>query len=128
MAMDCKPGASSMSPMLSRQLSTWQTIRMPWVRYLILRSTEEISIEKLAQTIIMLTESQSSIHYIPYDEAYAPGFEDMRRRVPSIEKISRLIGFKPRYNLNQTLSHVIEYEREQFDRDTAKDSRDPSLG
>ena len=91
-------------------------------------STEEISIEKLAQTIIRLIGSQSSIHYIPYDEAYAPGFEDMRRRVPSIDKISRLIGFEPRYNLNQTLSHVIQYEREQFDRDTAKDSRDPSLG
>ena len=48
---------------------------------------EEITINALAERIIALTGSRSTIQHIPYDEAYAPGFEDMRRRVPCIEKI-----------------------------------------
>lgn len=74
-------------------------------------STEEVSIHELAHRVIDLTDSASEIQYIPYDQAYAPGFEDMRRRVPSIEKIRRLIGFQPTYSLNQILESVIAYER-----------------
>jgi UDP-glucose 4-epimerase len=74
-------------------------------------STTEISIYELAQKITALTGSKSSIELVPYDEAYAPGFEDMHRRVPSIEKISHLIGYKPRYSLEDTLRRVIEYEQ-----------------
>ena len=48
---------------------------------------------------------------MPYDAAYGPGFEDMQRRVPSIEKMNRLIGYAPRCSLDDTLRRVIEYER-----------------
>jgi hypothetical protein len=64
--------------------------------------------------VIVLTRSQSGIQFIPYDQAYAPGFEDMRRRVPSIEKISRLTGYQPSYTLDEMLESVIFYERDQL--------------
>jgi UDP-glucose 4-epimerase len=75
-----------------------------------LGSTEEITIRGLAERIIALTNSRSTIQYLPYDEAYAPGFEDMRRRVPSIEKIRDLIGYQARCSLDDSLRKVIEFE------------------
>jgi UDP-glucose 4-epimerase len=77
-------------------------------------STQEINILELANKVIDLTGSTSEIQFIPYAEAYAPGFEDMRRRVPSIEKVKKLIGFSPEYSLDDTLSRVIAYERKQL--------------
>src|SRR5579859_5293049 len=53
---------------------------------------EEISIEQLALLVKERTQSHSPIHFIPYDQAYAPGFEDMLRRVPSVDKLLSLIG------------------------------------
>ncbi len=73
-------------------------------------NNEEITINRLAQMIIDLTSSRSVIEHLPYDQAYAPGFEDMRRRVPSIMKINRMIGYQPMYRLEDTLKRVIEYE------------------
>jgi len=75
-------------------------------------NTEEITILQLAQRVLSLTGSYSTIEFIPYDEAYAPGFEDMYRRVPSIEKIHNLIGYSPRFSLDETLQRVIEYEQQ----------------
>ncbi len=66
-------------------------------------STEEITIRALAQRIIALTESDSSIISVPYSEAYAPGFEDMQRRVPDTSRIQALIGWQPRYTLDAIL-------------------------
>jgi UDP-glucose 4-epimerase len=77
-------------------------------------ATEEITIEDLAKRVIVLTGSQSEIQFIPYDQAYAPGFEDMRRRVPSIEKINRLTGYQPSYTLDEMLESVISYERDRL--------------
>jgi UDP-glucose 4-epimerase len=74
-------------------------------------STEEISINNLANLIIELTNSRSEIRHIPYDEAYAPGFEDMRRRVPSIEKIHSITGYRPQRSLRESLMSVIEFEK-----------------
>ena len=74
-------------------------------------SSQEVTIHELAQTVIDRTESQSPIEYIPYSEAYAPGFEDMRRRVPDTTKLHAAIGWATRYTLNQILDDVIEYER-----------------
>jgi UDP-glucose 4-epimerase len=74
-------------------------------------ATEEITILDLAKRIITLSSSQSEIQFIPYSQAYAPGFDDMRRRVPAIDKIQRLTGYQPRYSLDETLLRVIEYER-----------------
>lgn len=66
-------------------------------------STEEITIRALAERIIMLTGSASSIRSVPYSEAYAPGFEDMQRRVPDISRIQALLGWRPRYTLDEIL-------------------------
>jgi UDP-glucose 4-epimerase len=76
-------------------------------------ATEEVTIRELAERVIELTESSSSITYVPYDEAYAPGFEDMQRRVPSIERIGRLIDYSPRHTLNDTLRRVIAHEESE---------------
>jgi len=72
-----------------------------------LGSQEEISIKALAEKIITLTESSSKIVYIPYDEAYEEGFEDMQRRVPDTTKANHLIGFKPSIHLDEILEMVI---------------------
>jgi UDP-glucose 4-epimerase len=77
-------------------------------------AVEEITIQALAERVIELTNSKSEIVFVPYDEAYAPGFEDMRRRVPSIERIQRLIGYSPKLTLNDTLRRVIDFERSQM--------------
>lgn len=74
-------------------------------------NTEEVTIYQLAERVIELTGSKSEIILVPYDQAYAPGFEDMHRRVPSIDKLSLLIGYMPRYSLTDTLQRVIEFER-----------------
>lgn len=74
-------------------------------------STEEISIYQLAERIITLTESNSTIELVPYEIAYTRGFEDMQRRVPCLEKIHRFIGYEPKYHLDDTLKQVIEFER-----------------
>ena len=74
-------------------------------------NTEEITIRGLAERVVALTGSQSEIRLVPYEEAYGPGFEDMQRRVPNIEKLRGLIGYKPRCSLDDTLKRVIEYER-----------------
>lgn len=75
---------------------------------------EEVTIVELAERVVALTGSESKIRFIPYEEAYAPGFEDMHRRVPSLRKVAELIGYKPRYSLDETLKRVIAYEREQL--------------
>jgi len=69
--------------------------------------TEEISMLDLAKKIIALCESKSEIVLIPYEEAYAADFEDMMRRVPSVEKVYGLLGFKPDDNLNSILKKII---------------------
>jgi UDP-glucose 4-epimerase len=86
-------------------------------------STEEVSIRQLAERVIAATGSQSKIVYVPYEEAYAPGFEDMRRRVPDLDKVHQLIGYEPQYSLDETLGRVIAYEREHV----IKQSKEPTL-
>lgn len=71
----------------------------------------EISIENLANLIIGLTGSKSSIKYITYLEAYGEEFEDMRRRIPDISKIKNLTGFKPKINLEGILQKMILFYR-----------------
>ena len=72
---------------------------------------DEVSIRSLAERIKELTASSSDIKFIPYDEVYTKDFEDMQRRVPSIEKIENLIGWRPTTGLNEILEKVIEYYR-----------------
>ena len=68
---------------------------------------EEISIEKLAQFVKQRAKSQSPITFTPYDQAYEPGFEDMPRRVPSLEKLMLLTGFRPKTPLSEIVDRVI---------------------
>lgn len=72
-------------------------------------STEAISIKDLALKIKQKTNSDSVIKYVPYDEAYEQGFEDMAIRIPDLSKIKTLIGFQPSINLDGILDRVIEY-------------------
>ncbi len=74
-------------------------------------STEEVSILELARRVKQLTESRSALQLVPYEQAYAKGFEDMRRRAPSIDKIYQLMGWRPTKNLNEILQLTVEYER-----------------
>lgn len=74
-------------------------------------SQEEVTIRQLAERIKARTASTSEIVYIPYEQAYEKGFEDMSRRVPSIEKIRAAVGWQPTLSLDQTLDDVIAYFR-----------------
>ena len=72
-------------------------------------SSEEVSIQTLAERVKELTASKSEIVYIPYERAYGEGFEDMPRRLPDLAKIQSLLGYRPRKSLEQILSGVIDY-------------------
>jgi UDP-glucose 4-epimerase len=74
-------------------------------------SQEEISILDLAKLVKDKLESDSDIVFVPYDQAYDPGFEDMPRRVPDIAKIRSLLGFEPRTRLVETIDRVADYYR-----------------
>lgn len=73
--------------------------------------TEEVSIQELAERVVEMTESNSQITKVPYSEAYAPGFEDMERRVPDTGRVHELLGWKPKRSLREILSDVISYEQ-----------------
>lgn len=74
-------------------------------------NTEEVSITQLAERIIKVTKSRSTLEYIPYSEAYAPGFEDMQRRVPDTRKIQALIGWTPQIKLDGIIERVAQHQR-----------------
>jgi UDP-glucose 4-epimerase len=76
-------------------------------------NTEEITIENLAKVVKQRTDSSSPIHYVPYDKAYEPGFEDMMRRVPCVDKLQALTGFRPRTNLAEIVDRVSAYYRQK---------------
>lgn len=75
-------------------------------------SSQEISIGALARRIKSATGSKSKIRRISYDNAYEEGFEDMPRRVPSIAKAKKLIGYKPTLGIDDILKDVIDYQRD----------------
>ena len=66
----------------------------------------EVTIKELAEKVISKTNSQSSITFIPYSEAYPSGFEDMQRRVPDISKIKKVIGWEPFHTLDSIVESV----------------------
>jgi UDP-glucose 4-epimerase len=72
-------------------------LRMPAARGQVFNvgSDEEITIRQLAERVIGQLGSASTIQYVPYDEAYTPGFEDMTRRRPNVDKCARMTGFRP---------------------------------
>ena len=74
----------------------------------------EVTIRDLAELVKKKTNSVSEVVLVPYDVAYEPGFEDMQRRCPSIKKIQKLIGYKPRVDLDGILDRVISHIREEL--------------
>ena len=74
-------------------------------------NTQEVTITALATRVRELCGSQSLIKYIPYEEAYESGFEDMPRRVPDLTKIHRMVGYQARHSLDDILLQVIDYFR-----------------
>ena len=70
-------------------------------------SDEEVTIKELAERVRMQAGSSSEIRYVPYEEAYAEGFEDMMRRVPDVRRLERLTGFRPRTPLSRTIEDVL---------------------
>jgi UDP-glucose 4-epimerase len=72
-------------------------------------SNQEISILDLAKRVKELANSDSEIVFVPYDEAYEEGFEDMPRRIPDTSKVDNLIGFKPEMELDGILKSVIDF-------------------
>ena len=72
----------------------------------------EVTINELAQTVKEMTGSPSEIDHIPYEKAYGPGFEDMERRCPNIDKIKKFIGFEPSHDLESIVRSVIDYFKE----------------
>jgi UDP-glucose 4-epimerase len=76
-------------------------------------NTEETTIEDLAKTVRQRTDSNSPIQYVPYEKAYEPGFEDMMRRVPSIDKLHALTGFRPQTGLTEIIDRVAAYYRQK---------------
>src|SRR5258707_526957 len=76
-------------------------------------SNQEITIMDLARKVKELTNSESEIVLVPYDEAYEEGFEDMPRRVPDISKVNEQVGFKPEMKLDGILRSVIDFHSGQ---------------
>jgi UDP-glucose 4-epimerase len=72
----------------------------------------EITIGELAKRVRTIAASNSEIVRIPYDVAYAKGFEDMERRVPDVTKLERITGFRPRTQLDQIITDVVEDRRQ----------------
>ena len=78
-------------------------------------STESISIMELARKVICNTGSSSTIETVPYDIAYAAGFEDMRRRRPDTSKIAALTGWQPKHDLDDIIADVADDMRKNRD-------------
>ena len=72
-------------------------------------NNEQISIMELARKVIEITGSKSSIKKISYEAAYPVGFEDMRRRVPDISKMKRVLGWSPEINLDQIIKDIVAF-------------------
>jgi UDP-glucose 4-epimerase len=70
-----------------------------------------VRIIDLADRVLAVTESQSELAFVPFDEVYGGGIEDTLHRVPAIEKIGAAIGWQPARNLDQILADVLEHVR-----------------
>jgi len=72
-------------------------------------NNQEVQIMELARKVKEMTGSASEIEKIPYEKAYGPGFEDMERRCPNVEKLKAATGFQPSYDLEAIIQSVIDY-------------------
>ena len=74
-----------------------------------LGSDRQVTMNQLAETVKKQTASNSEITHIPYEEAYESGYEDFRHRAPDISKIKNLIGYQPKFTLEESLKKIIDY-------------------
>ncbi len=81
-----------------------------------LGSDEAVTIRALAERVARLVNPRLAIEHVPYSQAYAPGFEDIRSRVPDLSRIRTTIGYQPRYRLDDTLQEIINWKRELLSR------------
>ncbi len=89
-------------------------------------SVEEVTINELAQAVLARTGSAAGIEHIPYSEAYAPGFEDMRRRVPDTSKLYGVTRWQPERSLDAILTDVIAWEQAPADTPAAPEALLPA--
>lgn len=80
---------------------------------------EEITIEALAHMVKQRTKSDSPVTFVPYDQAYEPGFEDMPRRVPALGKLEKMTGFRPRTPLSEIVDRIVEHWQGKMSADVA---------
>jgi UDP-glucose 4-epimerase len=85
-------------------------------------TNEEITIDELADKVLELTGNKAGKEYLPYSQAYGREIEDMKRRVPSTEKISNAVGWSPQKNLEQSLKIIIDYFRKHKKAETDLES------
>ena len=83
--------------------------------------TKDITILDLALLVKLMTHSTSDIVAVPFEEAYESGFEDMRRRMPDITKLRRLIGYRPTLGLPAMLEAIVAYQRTEVGREVRED-------
>jgi UDP-glucose 4-epimerase len=69
-------------------------------------SDRSVTINELADLVVGTLNSASIKKFIPYDQAYAAGFEDLRRREPDLHRIRDSVGFRPRFTLEQTIKDI----------------------
>ena len=111
--MASSPAASATSAIQWKQLLRLIPLDRAVGEVINIGNTEEVSIENLAKLVKQRTNSCSPIQFVPYDKAYEPGFEDMMRRVPCIDKLHALTGFRPQTNLEEIIDRVSAYFRQK---------------
>ncbi len=80
-------------------------------------NNEPVSMEELAKRVIARAKSNATIRYVPYEQAYGPGYEDMRHREPCLKKIREAIGYQPKTSLDEILDAVIADTRNRLQHD-----------
>ena len=73
-------------------------------------SDQEVTVNELAVLVREITGSPSRLEHVPYDQAYGPGFEDMERRVPCLQKLESLVHYRPATSLETIVRRVVDYE------------------
>lgn len=85
-----------------------------------------VSIRELAETVVRLVNPSAAIEHVPYEQAFPPGFEDIRCRVPDLTRVRQAIGYRPRYTLEDIIRDVLAWKCDYavVGRPDKKDSKD----
>jgi len=102
---------SAMSQMLLMEFSRFSLMIRPLGHAFNIGGEEEISMKSLAERVIAVTGSSSTIEFVPYSKAYPAGFEETMRRVPDTTKLRTTTGWKPQYSLDDIIHDIEKYLR-----------------